>query len=134
MLKDSTPKQGTGSVTQPSQIQPEHIRHERFIEATETRTVLDKRLVAHLKKSSTTPDVKNVEYWHAKNTGAISITKFLNGQEGQHLYILGDSQTTLVHGTGIDTIAGANLLMLTDKMYHFIYSGLTPTTRKWRQV
>lgn len=108
---------------------PERVTHERFIEAPETRLVLDKRMIGHVKTSVTTPSVLNVEYWKAKNTGAVLVTNFVNGQEGQHLYILGDGNTTLEHGTYIDTLDDLDLLLAAEKTYHLIL-----LDGKWRQV
>lgn len=82
--------------------------------------VLEKRFTGNVIKSSLTPSVKNVENWIAKNTGAVTVTNFLDGQEGQRLYILGDGFTTLQHGTKIFMQGGANLLLASSKAYMFV--------------
>lgn len=113
---------------------PERTQVERFIEAPETRYVLEKKMVANVTKSETTPSVKNVEYWRARNTGAVTVTNFIDGQEGQHLYLVGDGQTTLQHGSDIETQSGSNLLLALNKAYHFIYLKDTSDVLKWRQI
>lgn len=100
--------------------QPQRVTREQVIEAPTTQLVLPKGMVGKL-SSSTTPDVRNVEHWKGTNTGAVSVTNFLNGQPAQHLYIEGDGFTTLVHNTTIRLTGGVNLLLLTDKIYHLIY-------------
>lgn len=108
---------------------PERVSNERIIEAPETRLVLDKRMVGKFPVGATTVSVLNVEYWIAQNTGAVTITNFTNGQEGQHLYIQGDGNTTLQQGATIETIAGANLLLANNKAYHFVR-----LSNVWRQI
>lgn len=86
-------------------------------EASDHELILSQRFVGKLTKGSTTPSVKNVEKWQAVNTGAVSITDFKDGQEGQTLFILGDGQTTLVNGTSIKTNTSANLLLAVNLVY-----------------
>lgn len=53
------------------------------------------------------------------NTGSVTITDFLYGQEGQELVIYGDGFTTITHGTKIKTSTAANKLLATLKTYRF---------------
>ncbi|HEX9431046.1 MAG TPA: hypothetical protein VF944_11785 [Candidatus Bathyarchaeia archaeon] len=110
-------------------IVPERITHERIIESPETRLVLDKRFEGRIKAGEVTPSVLNLEHWTCQNTGAITVTDFLNGQPAQHLYILGDGNTTLQHGTNIFLLGGVNLLLAANKVYQ-----LLRLNGKWYQV
>lgn len=104
----------------------EEIWHERVINAETVINVLDKRSFDTL--VSTTPRVTNKEQWlsHAAST---TVTDFLGGKDGQHLYILGNGNTTLTHGTNIFTNTGANKVLAANRMYHLIhYNG------KWYEV
>lgn len=101
-------------------ILPERVVGEVIIEAPQSETVLGKRFVKNLKKSDTTPDVSNTEVCRAKNTGAVTVTNFTGGADGQRLWILGDGFTTLQHGTNIFTFAAANLLLLANKVYALV--------------
>lgn len=107
----------------------DRITEEQRIETPQVHLKLDKKFIGSLKKSSTTPDVENVEDWNAINTAPVTVTNFLNGQDGQHLYILGDGNTTLQHGTKIFLRSGANLLLDSAKLYHLQYR-----SGKWYQV
>lgn len=93
------------------------IKYERVIEASTTRLVLDRILYDTL--VSTTPDVLNRQYF-LSHASATTVTNFLNGQDGQHLYILGNGNTTLTHGTNIFTTTGANKVLAANLMYHLV--------------
>jgi hypothetical protein len=54
------------------------------------------------------------------NTGATSVTNFLNGLFGQHLLVRGDGFSTLVNGANIVTTTGANKLMVSGTYYKFV--------------
>lgn len=101
-------------------ILPESVTKEVISETAAVPAVLEKRFVGKIKKLSTTPDVQNIEHWDAQNAGPVNITNFMNGQDGQHLYLLGDGQTTLVHGTKIFNNTGANKLLAANKVYHYV--------------
>jgi len=107
----------------PKNITPERKTSEIISEAPATHLVLDKSFVRKLKKSDTTPSVLNTELCIAQNTGAVTVTDFLEGAEGQHLYILGDGFTTVADNTKIFTNTGANKLLATELFYHFIRFG-----------
>lgn len=108
---------GLDSLSSPQPIEVERITHERVVEARTTRLVLDVHTFDTL--SGVIPDVSQREYW-LSHSAAETVTNFLNGQEGQHLYILGNGNTELTHGTSIFTSTGANKTLAADKMYHFI--------------
>lgn len=112
-----------------AKLLPEQVQHEQIIETPERRLVLPIKLVGKILKTETTPSVKNVEHWIAQNTGAVTVTDFKEGQEGQDLFILGDGQTTLTHGTNIFLIGAANLLLLTNTVVH-----LKRLNNKWYQI
>lgn len=55
------------------------------------------------------------------NLAPVSVTDFLNAQEGQEIKVLGDGQTTIVHGTKIKTNTAANKLLAVNKIYTFTH-------------
>lgn len=95
------------------------IREQQQVEAPQAQLVLPIRYVGTLTKGSVNPSVKNVERWKAINTGAINITDFREGQDGQEIKILGDGFTTVNHNTKINTNTGANKLLAANKVYTF---------------
>ena len=113
-----------GDVTQ--RVRPERITHKQIIESPQLKLVLDEKEYDTL--ISTTPNVLNREYW-LSHASAITVTDFLKGQEGQHLFILGNGNTTLTHGTNIFTSTGANKVLAANKMYHLVYH-----LAKWYEV
>lgn len=82
--------------------------------------VLPKRKFQKFLPTDTTPNVRNHEFWLANNSGAVTVTQFDDGAEGQELNILGDGNTTIAHNSNIKTNTGANKLLATDRMYRFI--------------
>lgn len=96
------------------------VEAETVFEAPITHLVLPKQFVGKVKKTVTTPSVKNVERFITENSAPVTITDFLDGQDGQRLWILGDGQTTLDHGTKMFMAGGADLLLAADKVYNFI--------------
>lgn len=69
--------------------------------------------------SDTEPSVLNVNVWKCNNTGAVTVTNFTNGQEGQTIRIYGDGFTTVQNGTNIFTNIGADKLLATNAIYTF---------------
>jgi len=69
--------------------------------------------------SNTTPSVLNVERVKFANTGAVTVTDFLYGQEGQNILVLGDGFTTIQHGALIKTNTAANKLLAVNAVYSF---------------
>lgn len=110
-------------------ITPERITHEQIIEAPQTYLSLPRRFVGKLTPGSTTPSIKNVEHWRANNSGAVTVTNLVDGQEGQSLYILGDGFTTLQNGTTMFMQGAADLLLATDTVYHLVMMN-----GKWYQI
>ena len=70
-------------------------------------------------KTVTTISVLNIENVKLQNTGAVTLTDFTNGQEGQTIFVLGDGQTTVTHGTKIKTNTAANKLLASNAVYIF---------------
>jgi hypothetical protein len=85
--------------------------------------VLPIRFVGELTVGAANPSVLNVERWKAANTGAINVTDFIDGQEGQEIKILGDGFTTVNHNVNIKTNTGANKLLAANKVYTFTRFG-----------
>lgn len=77
---------------------------------------LAKKFISTL-KTSTTPSVLDCEVWRSPS-GPVSVTNFTDGADGQDLYILGNGNLTLVHGTSIKTSTGANKVLAANKIYH----------------
>ncbi|PIQ16432.1 MAG: hypothetical protein COW67_03020 [Flavobacteriales bacterium CG18_big_fil_WC_8_21_14_2_50_32_9] len=100
-----------------TEIVPKRHVNEQIFEAPITFLTLPKRFVGKLAKSDTTPKVRNVEHWVTKNTVPVTVTDFLDGQEGQSLKIVGDGMTTLQHTPNIFTKGGANLLLAANTLY-----------------
>jgi hypothetical protein len=75
--------------------------------------------IGKLTKGSVTPSVKNCERWDCINTGAVTITKFLDGQAGQTLYLLGDGFTTIANNSKLAPNTGAAKLLAANKLYMF---------------
>lgn len=80
-------------------------------------TELPESPVLNAQTGSTTLSVLNTERIKLQNTGAVSVTDFLYGQEGQQISLLGDGFTTIVHGTKIKTNTGANKLLSANQVY-----------------
>lgn len=100
-------------------MNPEQQKVANIITAPQTHLVPDKIFVGSLKAGSTTPSVKGLTVFTAVNTGAVTVTDFLDGQVGQTITILGDGFMTVAHGTTIKTNTAANKLLATNKVYRF---------------
>jgi len=96
-----------------------------------SRNVLDKRNIQRM--SGDTPNILNRSFFGGSNTAPINVTDFLNGAPGQRLYILGDGNMTIVHGTFIFTNTGANKLLLSNIVYKFTFFPISgpPRSHKW---
>lgn len=90
------------------------------IEAPQTQNVLEKKFERN-SKADTTPSVLNVEKLIFKNTGAVLVTKFDNGQPNQEISILGDGFTTIQNNANIQTAAGVNTLLVVGLVYRYTY-------------
>lgn len=71
--------------------------------------------------SDTTPSVLNLLRIKFNNSVAVTVTDFLDGQDGQQITILGDGKTTLQHNTNINTITGNDYLLAVNTTYLFTY-------------
>lgn len=69
--------------------------------------------------ASITPDVLNKERIKFLNVAPVTVTDFLNGQEGQAITLYGDGQTTIANNSTVKTNTGANKLLATLKTYSF---------------
>lgn len=66
--------------------------------------------------SSTTPLVEGCKVFICSGT-VVSVTNFLGGVQCQTIKIIGDGNTTIVHGTYIKTDTGANKVLASGRMY-----------------
>lgn len=96
------------------------IDEEQVISVPQRHNVLDYQYVGRFKTLDITPSVQNIERWVATNTGAITITNFDNGQDGQAIDILGDGFTTVEHNAQIKRAAGVDGLLEVDRVYRFV--------------
>lgn len=67
-------------------------------------------------RNSTTPSVEGAKVY-ACSGSVVSITNFTNGIKNQTIKLIGDGNTTLVHGASIKTTTGANKLLAADRIY-----------------
>lgn len=86
-------------------------------------TELPEKEISSVEIGITTPNVLNRERIKFQNTGAVTVTNFLDGQEGQEITIKGDGFTTITHGSLIKTSTGANKLLSATKVYRFVRFG-----------
>ncbi len=81
------------------------------VEVSERRLLLPTNFVGTIIAGATTPSIKNVEKWKLVNVAPVTITNFLDGQDGQDLVLLGDGFTTIENNTFIKTNTGADKLL-----------------------
>jgi hypothetical protein len=96
---------------------PEYVRHEKVIETPQRIHALP--IVDIGKMKGATPSVSNLTIFKGSNTGPVTVTQFMNGQEGQVISILGDGNMTIANGALIKTNNGINKLLLINKIYRF---------------
>lgn len=84
-------------------------------------STLPKTPVDKFKPTDTTPSVLNCNLWICQNIGAVTVTNFLNGADGQRIHILGEGFTTIANNANIKTNTGANKLLAANKVYRFTY-------------
>lgn len=90
-----------------------------------TFNVLAKTPVDKFKPGDLTPSVLNCLNWICVNAGAITVTNFDDGADGQRIHILGDGFTTIANNAFIKTNTGANKLLAVNKVYRFtLFSGI----------
>lgn len=70
--------------------------------------------------SGTTPAVNGKKIFLGANTGAVTVTNFLKGVNGQQLLIRGDGFTTLQHNSTISNTGAANLLLASNTWYRYV--------------
>src|SRR5690606_41245465 len=70
---------------------------EEYIEDAVSRNVLEKQFVTNM--SGETPSVRNRRFFVGVNTSPVDVTDFLYGAPGQRIYVLGDGNMTIKHGT-----------------------------------
>jgi len=100
------------------------ITEQQQVEAQTSNLILPTQFVGHFPKGVTTPSVKNVRCWVCQNTAPVTITDFLDGQEGQTLKVLGDGNSSVQNGPNIVTASGAVALMA-NKVYTFtLFNGV----------
>jgi hypothetical protein len=73
--------------------------------------------------SATTVSVLNITRLKFTNTGAVTVTNFLSGQDGQNILILGEGFTTVANNANIQTSTGANKLLVANRVYSFTLFG-----------
>lgn len=79
---------------------------------------------ATIPAGTTTPDVVQYAYHKTANTGATTITNFLNGVQPQTITIhCSDANTTIANNATIATNTGANKLLVANRIYRFTLSG-----------
>lgn len=83
-----------------------------------THMKLPKVFVNKWPAASPTPSVANLNS-HQAGGSVVTVTNFANGQEGQHISVLGDGATTVQHGTNIFTNSGADKLLAANMVYRF---------------
>jgi len=72
----------------------------------------------------TTPSVADSDTFKTNNSAATSITTFDDGKTGQKITIIfGDSNTTIVHGSGIILNGGTNVTPSANNVMGFVYDG-----------
>lgn len=74
--------------------------------------------------ANTTPTVSNLDLLVFKNIGALSITNFLGGNNGQLLLVIGDGQTTVNNNANILTSTVANKLLGLHLYIFVLYKGI----------
>jgi hypothetical protein len=90
----------------------------RFL-STVSFTELPETPVLSAPLATTTISVLNTERVKLQNTGAVTLTDFLYGAEGQQISVLGDGFTTVTHGSLIKTNTAANKLLAANTVYSF---------------
>lgn len=99
---------------------PKRELNEHVSEAPNTPFQMPKQQPTKLRKGHTAPSVQNLEKFMLQNTVATTLTDFANGQDGQHIHVLGDGQTSVgAAATSIISNTGAAKLLAVNKVYGF---------------
>ncbi len=81
-------------------------------------------LVKTFSDGDTSPSVKGSNVFKTNNSSSASITTFDNGVAGQEITVIfGDSNTTIVHGSGIYLKGGTNVTPSANTTMSFVYDG-----------
>jgi hypothetical protein len=95
------------------------VQQQAIIETSQIQEKLPTEFVGTFKAEDATPSVMDCSTWKCAGD-VVTITNFDDGQEGQHLSILGDGATTLEHGTNIVLSAGSDTLLASATVYEFV--------------
>jgi len=80
--------------------------------------------IATFTDGDTTPSVSDSNIFKTNNSSSTSITTFDDGQAGQKITVIfGDSNTTIVHGSGIYLRDGSNVTPSANTTMSFVYDG-----------
>lgn len=111
--------------------QTKRISGEVHFEDVTSRSVLERQHVQPMIGDS--PNVLNRKIFRGENAAPINVVDFLNGSDGQRIYILGDGMMTITHGTFIFTNTGANKLLAANIVYKFTNFKIpgTPISHMW---
>lgn len=91
---------------------------DKIITEKETRLLLERRVIARFPSGNATPSVRNQEYWESP-VGATTITDFVDGQDCQSLFILGNGNLTVSHNANIQTNALGDKVLAANIVYTF---------------
>jgi hypothetical protein len=111
--------------------EPLTIRGEVQFEDSVSRNVLERQTIQRI--TGARPNVLNGRIFQGANSDPVTVTDFSKGANGQRIYVLGDGQMTIEHGTFIFTNTGANKLLVTDIVYRFTFFRIPgpPISHKW---
>jgi len=88
----------------------------------QTPYVLERNSFVHINDLETAPDVKNVSFLELNNSGATTVTDFMNGQESQVLALHPlNGNTTIKNNARIKTNTGTDKLLTAGLIYRFTY-------------
>lgn len=90
-----------------------------IINAQSVFNVLPKRNIDKAPVGNTIIRVGNIEHITTHNTGAVTVTDFSYGADGQEIVLLGDGNTTVQENLNIVTNVG-DLLLEVGKVYRFV--------------
>jgi hypothetical protein len=82
-----------------------------------------------IKATTTTPNVLNNTKIVLSSTAPVNVTNFLNGQEGQTIFVVGDGQSTIKNNATISTNGNADKLASSGSVYCF-----TLVNGVWREL
>lgn len=88
-----------------------------FIRKKISTLVLPEVYINDIPPLNTTPSVLNCLVHKFTNTGAVTVTNFIDGASGQTIRVKGDGNTTIQNNTTIKTNTAADKLTAAYKMY-----------------